>query len=113
LLAIRAVTAVGLGNQLCFPAGGCRSTHTFAQRDTDAGRLTLKRSDYQLTTVHKIEPHPVHIFQFMEQQGRQIRCISYSVALPRQQCPGLSGQAGRNISCYITQGVIPLLNTSN
>ena len=67
---------------------------TTAQSDTDASGLALKRPDYQLLAIEKVESDPIEPGQGMEHQGRQVGRIGHLIGFAMHQSARLLQQLG-------------------
>src|SRR5262249_27454704 len=72
---------VHIRNNHRFALRGSRATHALAQLDAHTGRLTLKRTQHQLTVFQEVEPGPVQIRQRLKDQRREIRGVGNQIAL--------------------------------
>lgn len=62
------------------------ATDTLADRNADAGHLSLEGAENQLAfRLQEIEPRPVEVWHGVEDQGGKIGGVGYGIALTLQQ----------------------------
>jgi hypothetical protein len=84
--------SVNVGDQLGGARRRRRAAYAGAERDTDAGRLALERSEHEFAVDIAVEAGPVQIGQIFPDQGGGIGHVGGGVGLARGEAVEGAGE---------------------